>query len=281
MSVSCNPFKIFLLITGIYILLAGCSKTEEKTSVKSGPSMSGIRLSGDNREVQLVFSEGVYKGGFSDMPITNNELLVSLSGGQALLDSFRVVHTAGQNTAMIWLYLAGIANGSEMLLVKPAGPLSVVNAVSVPMKETEQRSIGLADIGIIGSWVSTGANLSPVFQQFGFDSVYMQYNSDRSYIFESFTPGGVHNILSGTFHQTVSVIEGLRLIVLVQQSPVQATISGIFRLYNEDPIRLVYETVQTEPAVAGLTPPTPELGFGSTGMLGSDNTQVFLKINAE
>jgi len=277
-----NLLKVLLIITGFLIILSSCKDKpddNDQVPLPTGPTMNGISLSNDNELVTIDFSEGVYKGGVLNMPIGKDDLTLTLNGGSALLDSFRVNHTAGQNRASIRLYLDGLADGTETLQVKPSGPLAIVNSASVAMKETEQLGIALADIGIIGGWVSVGENLSPVYQQFGFDSVYMKYRGDGTYLFESFTTGGIHNVLTGTYQQSISPVAGFRLITLSQTAPVTATISGIFSLFDEDNIRMVYETVQTDPAVAGLTPPNPEAGFGSTGNLGSDNTQVFLRVS--
>jgi hypothetical protein len=68
------------------------------------------------------------------------------------------------------------------------------------------------------------------------------------------------------------------LITLNQQLPVVSTMQGIFSLQNATPVILKYETVQTMPAVEGLTPPTPEEGFGSSGLFGEENTQTFIKV---
>jgi hypothetical protein len=276
------PLRFFLLFLSTVIISCSDEKViVDPPPVTSGPTLSGISISGDNTLVTIDFSEGVYKGGVLNMPLTNEDLLITLIGGTAVLDSFRLTHTAGQNTAGIRLFLKGIADGSELLTVKPSGPQKIVNQAAVPMKETEQLTIFLSDIGIIGNWVSTGENLSPVYQQFGFDSVYMQYRADGTYMFESFTIGGIHNILSGTYSQSLSSVAGIRQITLTQLLPVPAVISGIFSLQGAFPVIMNYETVETEPAVAGLTPPTPEGGFGSSGLLGSDNTQVFLKVEAD
>ncbi|MFH1119176.1 MAG: hypothetical protein V1775_05090 [Bacteroidota bacterium] len=271
--------KLLLLITGFLMLLSAC-KDENNIAdlpLPEGPTLSGISLSADNKHVSVDFSEPVYKGGALNMAVGNEDLTIILAGGQALLDSFRIIHTAGQEKADITLFLRGVANGSETLSVKPSGNQTIVNAAARAMKETEQLSIALADIGIIGSWVSTGENLSPVFQQFGFDSVYMEYKGDGSYLFESFTSGGIHNILTGTYLQNISMVEGIRLITLSQADPVLSTIQGIFSLQNGNPVAMTYETVQTDPAIEGLTPPSPESGFGSSGLLGSDNIQIFIR----
>ena len=270
----------WLVFVPAFLLIFSSCKDEKDIVVPppaAGPVFESIGISHDNDTIRVEFSEGVFKAGVLDQPLTGSELEVTLSGGQSSLDSFRVVHTAGEKLAAIRLYLKGIADGNETILVKPAGALKIVNQASIPMKESEQISISLSDIGIIGRWVSTGENLSPVFLKFGFDSVYMHFKADNNYTFESFTTGGIHNLLSGTYIQNISTIAGIRQIVLDQTQPVEAVISGIFSLQGSDTVMMTYETVQTQPAVTGLTPPTPELGFGSTGLLGSDNTQRFIR----
>ncbi len=284
MNFSRKPIQILFSLISVLILVFSCNKkdgTIDPPPIKTGPEFTTIKISGDNKQVSVGFTEGVYKGGFLNKPLSTGELMVSLQGGQALLDSFNIAHVAGDTLVHIRLFTSGLATGEEQLKISPANATAIVNSLAVPMKLAEQLTINLADIGIIGSWVSTGENLSPVFQQFGFDSVFMQFRADGSYTFESFTPGGIHNTLSGTFQQSVSGVAGIRNITLSQVSPVASTISGIFSLYNEEIIRMVYETVQTDPIVSGLTPPTPESGFGTTGLLGSDNTQVFLKVAAD
>lgn len=264
----------------IVLIFLSCRKqdtTEDPPVTPQGPEMSGASVSGDNKMITLRFSKGIYKGGVLNQAVTSDDFLVQVEGGVATSDSFRVTHTAGHDSVVLRLYLKGLANGSERVTVKPNGAQAIVDNQAHPISETAQVVVQLADIGIIGSWVSTGENLSPVFQQFGFDSVYMQFRADGSYQFESFTTGGIHNYLTGTFVQTLSDTGSIRLIALSQQSPVSGTASGIFRLHDEAVARLVYEVVQTEPAVSGMTPPTPDLGFGSSGLLGSDNIQVFLK----
>ncbi len=274
-----NLIRWLIFVPAFLLLFSSCKDENDIVDPPpaAGPEFGSIGMSPDNDTVTVEFSEGVFKAGVLNQPLTGSELQVTLSGGQSSLDSFRVIHTSGEKLAIIRLYLKGIADGNETVMVKPAGALKIVNQASIPMKETEQISISLSDIGIIGRWVSTGENLSPVFQQFGFDSVYMHFRADDNYTFESFTTGGIHNSLSGTYTQNISTVAGIRQIVLDQTLPVAAVISGIFSLQGTDTVMMIYETVQTQPVVAGLTPPTPELGFGSTGLLGSDNTQRFIR----
>ncbi len=268
------------VILFVVLFFLSCRKqdtTEDPPLAPLGPEMSGASVSGDNKLITLRFSKGIYKGGVFNEAVTSDDFQVQIEGGVATADSFRVAHTAGHDSVVLRLYLKGLATGSELVTIRPKGAESIVDGEAHPMPDTASVSVRLADIGIIGNWVSTGENLSPVFQQFGFDSVYMQFRANGSYQFESFTTGGIHNLLTGTFAQTSANAGNIRQITLIQQSPVNGTAAGIFRLYNETVARLVYEVVQTKPAVQGMTPPTPELGFGSSGLLGSDNIQVFLK----
>jgi len=284
MNIFLKSVKPILFLISILIFVFSCNKKDDIVDPppgKTGPEFTTINISGDNKQVSVGFTEGVYKGGFLNQPISAGELTVSLQGGQALLDSFNIVHVAGDTLVHIRLFTSGFPTGEEQIKISPANATAVVNSAAIPMKVTEQLTINLSDIGIIGNWVSTGENLSPVYQQFGFDSIYMQYRVDGSYTFESFTPGGIHNTLSGTYSQSISSVAGIRQITLNQLLPVSAVISGIFSLQASATIFMNYETVQTEPAVAGLTPPTPEGGFGSSGLLGSDNTQVFLRVEAD
>ncbi len=65
-------------------------------------------------------------------------------------------------------------------------------------------------------------------------------------------------------------------ITLEQSAPSVITSQGIYEIDNSvSPAILRYEVVQTSPSV-GAQMPTPELGFGGTG-LGADLTQVFVR----
>ncbi|KAF0202638.1 MAG: hypothetical protein FD170_1812 [Bacteroidetes bacterium] len=275
-----------LLLLLIFVLAGAFSCSDEKEIVDpppvvTNPKFTSISISGDNKVITIGFSEGVFKGGLVNQPLSGADFSVSLTGGQAVLDSFRLNHIANDTLAYIRLFTSGLATGEEQITVAPVTGTSVVNSAAIPMKASEKIYIMLADIGIIGEWISTGANLSVIFRNFGFDSVYMHYKADDTFIFKSHTIGGIENVVTGTYQQSVSSVPGFRIINLEQLTPVSASNQGIFSLENSAVVKMTYEVVQTSPQVNGLTPPTPELGFGSSGLLGSDNTQVFLRTDTE
>jgi len=264
----------------VMVLALSCSKTDtivDPPPPDPGPQFSGISLSTDNRLLQLDFSESVYKSGSAGTELTRADFQFSLTGGSAQLDSVQLHHTAGSKIAEIVLYYSGLPDGNELLTISVV-PDAIINLDGLSMKSTEQIQIRFTDSGIIGQWVSVGNDLSPLFLLFGFDSVFMSYATDGTYLFESFTNGGIHNMLSGTFVQQKSSVEGIRVVALNQVLPVTSGISGIFGISANDIHAMQYETVQTTPAVEGLTPPLPEAGFGSSGLLGSDNIQVFRRV---
>ncbi len=262
------------------VMVACSGGNEDDPVVVSGPAFSAIEINPDNRVVFVDFSEPVSKGGVYMQPLTAESFSVSLVSDNVGLDSIKVIHKAGDASAMILLYLRGRSSGEEVLTIRPASPEAIINARSVAMNASESISGSLNDPGIIGYWVSAGENLSELFRQFGFDSVSMLCRYDGTYVYTSVTTGGIRNVLTGTFVQQKNPGIAIRTIRLNQQTPVAATAEGIFLPENGDPVTMKYETAQTEPAVTGLTPPTPEAGFGSTGLTGSDNTQTYILISS-
>lgn len=136
--------------------------------------------------------------------------------------------------------------------------------------------------GIIGEWYSSGDNVALLLQGAPFftDSIYAKMNDNGSYRVESYDADGVMTLFTGVFVQEESGTGDIWNITLTQSVPYSATSEGIFEIYwDENPIRMQYEVLQTEPAL-GFTPPTPAGGFGSTagGAFGQTNVQVFLRI---
>jgi hypothetical protein len=273
-------FCIFLLLSQLFFSCEGKTEiVDPPPLVIINPDFDSISISGDNKTLTLFFTRPVYKGGVLNQPIDAGDLLATISGGKAILDSISVNHTAGDSIAVIELFTSGFATGEELLILKPSANASIVDAKAIPMRDNQEISVKLADIGLIGEWLSAGADLSPLFQSFGFDSVYFNFKPDGTYTFRSRTTGGIQNLLSGEYEQNKSGIANIRLIRLIQNSPVNSVIEGIFEPANGNPVSMTFETVQTQPAITGLTAPTPEAGFGSSGLIGSDNTQVFVRLD--
>ena len=136
--------------------------------------------------------------------------------------------------------------------------------------------------GVIGEWQSSGNNVALLLQgePFFTDSIYAKMNDDFTYRVESYSDDGVMTLFTGTFSQEESGTGEIWTITLQQNVPYAGVSEGIFEIYwNEDPIRMKYEVLQTTPDL-GLAPPTPEGGFGSTagGFFGETNVQTFLRI---
>lgn len=134
-------------------------------------------------------------------------------------------------------------------------------------------------IGIVGEWYSSGTNVAPLLVGFGIDSIYAKFNSDNTYLVESFS-GGAKTSLTGTFVQEKSGTGTIWNIIVNQSSPSALTSTGIFDISTStSPYTMQYEVVQTEPA-SGFAPPTATAGFGSTadGAFGTTNIQKYIKI---
>ncbi len=282
MKLSYNTLKFILFLAFAFSMFT-CTKEEVDPPVDPPvvivkPKIDSMSLSIDSKLLTIYFSQGVY--GYSkdeQLPVGNSHLDFELTGGEAILDSIDITHIAGDSVALVELYISGVIDGNEVLKVRSVNDSSVMNQQHHYM-DIAVKSIYLNETGIFGFWISTDTNLSPLFQQFNFDSVVMEYKADGTYTFETIKTGSIHNYLSGTYVQSNSTVEGIWLITLNQQLPVVSTMEGIFSLQNTTPIVLKYETVQTMPEVQGLTAPTPQEGFGSSGLFGEENIQTFIKV---
>lgn len=135
-------------------------------------------------------------------------------------------------------------------------------------------------IGLVGEWYSSGENVAVLLSTyFGVDSIYAKFESNNTYLVESFADGA-KTTYSGTYAQTKSGVGTIWDITLNQTTPTAVTSVGIFDISTEtDPYTMMYEVVQTQPDIQA-TPPTAEAGFGSTngGALLTWNIQKFIKM---
>ena len=115
---------------------------------------------------------------------------------------------------------------------------------------------------------------------FNVDSLYAKFNTDNTYLVESYDPDGVKTEYTGTYVQTEDAATGIYTIKLNQSTPSVGASEGIFKVYTDQAdYDMQYEVVQTEPDL-GNVPPTVTGGFGSSngGALGTINIQKFKKI---
>ncbi len=112
---------------------------------------------------------------------------------------------------------------------------------------------------------------------FGTDSIYAEFRTDFTYLVEQYDSTGTKLDLVGTYTQDESSVSGIWTITVQQSAPNSLTSEGIFEI-NGTTMR--YEIAQTSPEVVGVTPPTPEVGFGSTsgGAHGDINIQVYERV---
>ena len=141
---------------------------------------------------------------------------------------------------------------------------------------------GVAPVTVVGTWLSTGANLAPGFTKppFNVTSITGVFNADKTYAVTSTDSTGKMNTSSGTWTATPSSVAGIFDLTQMQTQPSAATAQGIFQIdATVSPALLTLEGVQTMPSV-GATPPTAEGGFGSTvvnGMKTSDWVQKYVR----
>lgn len=128
-------------------------------------------------------------------------------------------------------------------------------------------------VGIVGTWVSEGADRSPLFASapFEYASVEAVFEAGGSYVVTPVDGEGVEYALTGAW-QAQDGAPGT--ISLSQTDPYVATAEGIWQVDGD---QLTYEVVQTVPDY-GYGPPTPGAGFGSTtgpGLGAGDNVQLY------
>lgn len=271
-----NLFKIFALVLGMSILVSSCKKDEEPGVPAT---LADFTIAADNATATIVFSEAVYKTADKTGNLDATAFNVTYIGGTATVVSFAVEHTAGTASVNMILNIEGVANGQEVLTVSPNAN-SIFNSAGVAMLTTESKSANLKEIGIIGKWYSSGANVSLLLvTYFGVDSIYADFKADNTYLVESFTTAGSKTTMTGTFTQAKSTTGSIWEITVSQSSPSSLISEGIFELYAGTDVTMKYEIAQTDPQTAGVTPPTPVGGFGSTsgGAFGLSNVQTYIR----
>ena len=125
---------------------------------------------------------------------------------------------------------------------------------------------------IVGTWVAFGLRVAP----FRIIKIVATFNSNNSYTVVQTDSSNTTTTLSGTYQMTksnytdtlsTSNTKGADIysITANQTSPATVTATGIFAI---DGNNMTYEVIQTDPALAGVSAPTAEGGFGSTTIAG-------------
>ncbi|HHT22936.1 MAG TPA: hypothetical protein GXZ87_06440 [Bacteroidales bacterium] len=157
--------------------------------------------------------------------------------------------------------------------------IAVATLFSACKKSEVEDVYNPAEDGIVGNWVSKGADVAPLLATyFKVDSITADFKSNNTYAVVSYSGGTPTNYV-GTFVQTKSGTGAIWTIKLNQSTPSAVTSEGIFEITKVgEGYTMKYEVVQTEPDI-GATPPTASAGFGSSngGALGQNNVQKFVK----
>lgn len=274
-----NFLFLLMIFASFSFLIVSCEEEDDNDGI--APTLLANSISTDNESISLTFSEGLYTNADMTGDLSGEDFEVEISGGSSTLDGFTVSHTAGSELVSIELELIGAASGEETVSVTPLSE-SVFDEDGNAVDVTEVASLELADLGIIGSWKSY--DISAILVSLSYDdSIYAHFYSDQTYSVASYI-GGIEYLLEGTYTQTKSDYGNIWEIELNQATMNGAaypvTTEGIFEVYAAAPDSMWYEVAQTNPAVAGVTPPTAEEGFGSTssGAYGSMNIQKYLRI---
>ncbi|MBI9065947.1 MAG: hypothetical protein JEZ09_01565 [Salinivirgaceae bacterium] len=269
---------LIALISLCIITFVSCSEDAENKA----PEFASISISDNNETVTVIFSENVFANNNKTGDITKDDLTISIPNVDF---TYEVTHTAGAKTLTIALTITSITVGSEVITISQSTASSIYDEEGLAMAASESISSDPLDTdkGIIGNWYSAGDNVAPLLvTYFTVDSIYAEFKDDFTYLVEQFNIGNETTTpdveFTGTFSIVKSTVDEIWTIELTQELPYVANVSGIFEV-KTSPETLWYEVVQ----ISGSqnTPPTPELGFGSStgGAFGVTNIQKFVRIN--
>jgi len=265
-----NLFISFIALA--VIVLASCSKDADNPA----PAIEGVTAV-DN-VVTVTFTEGVYANADATGNLSAANFTVTIPN---VTFTTVVSHVAGEKTATITLdYTSIIPEGTKV---------TVTTATSIFDNEGEALIAGAtasadldADLGIIGKWYSSGDNVAPLLvTYFQVDSVYAEFKDDFTMYVEQYNIGNTSGtpdiIFTSTFTMERSGVGNIWNIVIVQELPYFADVSGIYEI-KMNPEVLWYEVAQT--SGTQNIPPTAEAGFGSTngGAFGDTNIQKYVRL---
>ena len=272
--------KIYLFLSIAFALVLGfssCSKDEN-----TAPTIKSAVLSADNKTIAVTFSEAVYSQADVTGALTAASLTVTAP--TAITFTYTVTHTAGSTTATINLAVTSIIQGTEKFTIKPASATAIYDNEGKAMAAADmiETNIAAKDLGIMGSWVSEGANVAPLLvTYFKVLKVTAEFKTDFTYKVNQFNTGNTTTtpdlVFTGTYVIAKSTTGNIWTITCNQELPYTAVASGIFEI-KTSPEVLWYEVVQT--SGTQNVPPTPVAGFGSSngGTLGVLNIQKFVRV---
>jgi hypothetical protein len=272
--------RVFFFLTIVMAGLIGISSCVKDENL--APTIKSAVVSTDNKTILVTFSEAVYAK--ADMTGAIDATTLSVTAPEALKFTYTVTHTAGSLTATVNLVITSIIQGTEKFTVKPATATAIYDNEGLAMLVTAAIDSNTAakDLGIIGKWLSEGANVAPLLvTYFKVLKVEAEFKTDFTYKVNQFNIGNTTTtpdlVFTGTFAIAKSAVGNIWTITCTQEMPYAATASGIFEI-KTSPELLWYEVVQT--SGTQNVPPTPAAGFGSSngGTLGVLNVQKFARV---
>ena len=272
-----NAILLLTVVLAATLGFTSCLKEE-----KLAPEISSAALSTDNKTITVTFSEAVYANADMTGALDASKLLVTAP--EALKFTYTVDHVAGALTATVNLTITSIVQGTEVFTLKAASATAIYDNEGLAMLATTEATTNAAakDLGIIGKWVSEGANVAPLLATyFKVAKVEAEFKADFTYKVNQFNTGNTTTtpdlIFAGTYEIAKSNVGNIWTITCNQELPMLATASGIFEV-KTNPEVLWYEVAQT--SGTQNVPPTPAGGFGSTngGTLGAMNIQKYVRV---
>ena len=273
-----NKALVFLSIALAGTLgLSSCIKEENLA-----PTFSSAVVSTDNKTILVTFSEAVYAK--ADLTGALDATTLKVTAPEALKFTYTVTHVAGATTATVNLVITSIIQGTETFTIAPVSATAVYDNEGLAMTATTTivSNTAAKDLGIIGKWISEGANVAPLLvTYFKVASVSAEFKTDFTYKVNQFNIGNTTTtpdlVFTGTFEIAKSAVGNIWTITCNQEMPYAATASGIFEVKTAPEV-LWYEVVQT--SGTQNVPPTALAGFGSSngGTLGVLNVQKFVRV---
>ena len=273
-----NKAFLFLFVAfAVIIGFSSCNKDENLA-----PTIKSAAVSTDNKTITVTFSEAVYSK--ADATGALDATLLTVTAPAALKFTYTVTHTAGSTTATVNLVITSIIQGTEVFTIKPASATAIYDNEGKAMDVAQmiESNTATKDLGIIGKWLSEGANVAPLLvTYFKVAKVEAEFKADFTYKVNQFNIGNTTTtpnlVFTGTYVIAKSTTGNIWTITCNQELPYVAVASGIFEI-KTGPEVLWYEVVQT--SGTQNVPPTPAAGFGSSngGTLGVLNVQKFVRV---
>ncbi|MCF8364512.1 MAG: hypothetical protein K9H16_01930 [Bacteroidales bacterium] len=275
-----NLKVVTLMLLAAFALTFVACNNDDDDNPSLAVQISSVDLSDDNTTVTVTFNQAVYKNADKTGNLDANNFALTFVATNPVAAQFSVAHTAGETVATITIVYSNRLDGNETLeLTAKSG--SFFGAEGNSVDQDIVASTDVKELGIIGKW--SAYDISLILASLGYDdSLYANFYQDQSYMVTAFV-GGTPQILEGSYEMTKSADDDIWDITLNQSSPFTVISQGIFKVYPAAQDSMWYEVAQIDPAIAGVTPPTTDAGFGSTsgGAFGTMNIQKYYWVGQE